>query len=84
MEELIRQGTQVSLIGAQDSDVETCVVVEDPVDLGEDVVELVDHEEEALVMVEDEDLPALIPWLVTGAGCVAIWAVIVLAPVHSC
>ena len=59
------------------------MVVEDKVALGEDVVEIVDREEDTLVVVEDEDMPALIPWFVTGAGCMAIWPMIVPALVHS-
>ena len=83
MEEDIRQRAQVNPIGAEDNGVETCVVVEDKVALGEDVVEIVDQEEGILVVVEEEDLPILTLWLVTDAGCVAIWPVTVPAPVHS-
>ena len=83
MEEAIRQRAQVNPIGAEDNGVETCVVVEDKVALGEDVVETVDQEEGILVVVEEEDLPALTLWLVTGAGYMAIWPVTIPAPVHS-
>ena len=34
-------------------------------------------------VVEAGDLPHLILWRVTGAGCVAIWPMTVPAPVHS-
>ena len=83
VEEAIRQRAQVNPIGAEDNGVETCVVVEDKVALGEDVMKTVDQEEGILVVVEEEDLLVLILWLVTGVGCVAIWPVPVPAPVHS-
>ena len=83
MEETIRQRAQVNPIRAQASGVEICMVVEDKVALGEGVVETVDQEEGIMVVVEEEDLPISTLWLVTGAGCVAIWSVTVPAPVHS-
>ena len=51
VEEAIRRRAQVNPIGAEDNGVETCVVVEDKVALGEDVVEIVDQEEGILVVV---------------------------------
>ena len=47
----------------------TCVVAEDEVYWVEDAM--------------DEDQPTLILWLVTNAGCKAIWPVTVPVPGHS-
>ena len=43
----------------------------------------VDNREVQVEVVEARDLPHLILWRVTSAGCVAIWPVTVPAPVHS-
>ena len=59
MEEAIRQRPQVNPTGAEGHGVETCVVVEDKVALGEDVVETVDQEEGILVVVEEEVLEGM-------------------------
>ena len=74
---------QINQIGAEDSGVVELDVGEDKVVEGiwgiqvDVVVERVDEEE------EEVEVPVLIHWHVTGAGCVTIWPVTVLALGHN-
>ena len=75
---------QINQIRAEDFGVAELVTGEVEVVAGiwgiqvEGVVDL--EEEEG----DEEERPISIPWLVTGAGCVATWPVTVLALGHNC
>ena len=74
---------QINQIGAEDFGVVEQVASEGEVVVGiwgmqvEGVVDL--EEEEG----DEEECPVSIPWLVTGAGCVATWPMTVPTPGHN-
>ena len=79
----ICQRAQINQIRAKDDgeemhDVVGDAVVEEEVNLGIDHAVLVDVDAEV-----DLDQVVSIHWLVVGAGCMAIWPVTVLEPLHS-